>query len=105
MFLSAFTSDFASRIKQDADPSLVALIKQQSAESDTAKRTKLSQEIQERIVDEGLGFPIHEATSVIATSKDVHGVRFTAPWWAHSGTAWKDGQRPNADSTDRQSAG
>lgn len=92
VFLSAFTSDFASRIKQDADPSLVALIKQQSAESDPAKRTKLSQEIQERIVDEGLGFPIREATSVIATSKDVHGVRFTAPWWAYFGSAWKDGQ-------------
>ncbi len=93
VFLSAFTAKFAApRIKTDPDPSLAALIEQQSSELDTAKRTQESHQIQERLIDEGLGFPIEQATSVIATKKTVHGVGFTAPWWAIFGAAWKEQQ-------------
>lgn len=88
VFLSSFSSQFATRVKVDPNPELIQLLEEQSVELDTDKRTELSHRIQEIIVGDGLGFPIHETTSVIATKTNVHDVSFTAPWWAIFGDAW-----------------
>lgn len=88
VFLSAFTSEYATRVTVDPDPELHDEIFAQSVELDAEVRAEQSADIQRTIVEEGLGFPIHEATSVIATKTSVHDVRFTAPWWAYFGTAW-----------------
>ncbi|BDZ51416.1 hypothetical protein GCM10025867_36570 [Frondihabitans sucicola] len=88
VFLSSFTATYSNFITKDVDPALVKLIDDQSAEADSAERSADSKKIQKLIVSDGLGFPIEEATSVIATKKTVHGVRFTAPWWAIFGAAW-----------------
>ncbi|WOF22784.1 ABC transporter substrate-binding protein [Microbacterium betulae] len=88
VFLSSFTSEYATRVTVDPDPELHDAIFAQSTELDADRRQELNGLIQRTIVEEGIGFPIHEATSVVATKPTVHGVGFTAPWWAIFGAAW-----------------
>ena len=88
VFLSAYTSEYAARVNVDPNPELHDAIHAQSVELDPERRQELSEQIQRTIVTEGLGFPIHEAVSVVAAKPTVHDVSFTAPWWAIFGDAW-----------------
>ena len=91
VFLSAFSSEFSSRVAVDPDEELLDLLYAQAVELDPDARAADSAEIQRIIVEEGLAFPVHEMVSLIATSSDVHDVSFTAPWWAVFGDAWIEG--------------
>lgn len=48
------------------------------AERDTAKRTKIYQELQQYLADQYLQIPFYERTGDLALAKNVHGVRYTA---------------------------
>ncbi|OII26959.1 ABC transporter substrate-binding protein [Curtobacterium sp. MCBA15_013] len=74
---SKFSSDGAQSIGA-ADGTLDALFTKELSQSSATERAATFAAIQERIASQVDFVPVHELTSIIATTKDVHGIAFGA---------------------------
>ncbi|MFJ3321736.1 ABC transporter substrate-binding protein [Curtobacterium sp. NPDC086286] len=74
---SKFSSDGAQSIGA-ADGTLDALFTKELSQSSATERAATFAAIQERIASQVDFVPVHELTSIIATTKDVHGITFGA---------------------------
>ncbi|MDR6171415.1 ABC transporter substrate-binding protein [Curtobacterium sp. SORGH_AS_0776] len=74
---SKFSSDGAQSIGA-ADGTLDALFTKELSQSSSTERAATFAAIQERIASQVDFVPVHELTSIIATTKDVHGIAFGA---------------------------
>lgn len=74
---SKFSSDGAQSIGA-ADGTLDALFTKELSQSSATERAATFAAVQERIASQVDFVPVHELTSIIATTKDVHGIAFGA---------------------------
>lgn len=86
-------SSAASNYSRIDDPTLEALLQKQQATADVTARLDVIGQIQDRIASQYHQIPVHELVSVLATSKDVHGITLGADSRLDQLTgAWKTGK-------------
>jgi peptide/nickel transport system substrate-binding protein len=85
-------STAATNYSRIQDPTLEALLQKQLTVSDTTAREAVIGQIQDRVAGQYHEIPVHELTTILSTSKSVHGITLGADSRVEQLTgAWKTG--------------
>ncbi|GAA4672179.1 ABC transporter substrate-binding protein [Frondihabitans cladoniiphilus] len=86
-------STSATNYSRIDDPTLEALLQKQQTIANATERNVVIGQIQDRLASQYHEIPVHELTTILATSKDVHGITLGADSRLEQLTgAWKTGE-------------